>query len=583
MKKLILLIIFLCFAASTQAAKMEAPAPPGSGTFAELGGACFSGPLYVTEDTTAIVEVITKVSSGADDGRLQYPSSFSATSDVAIGQFSGTIRDGFIRFLNTPIPPGATITKAQLRLYAVSNNGYTVPWQVGFVDDINAAAPTDSATFISAKAARITPLSGGTRVGVASSQPYYFPVAESDADFVAAIQSLVDDVSWDSGDNALLLILNDNGAADGNQHNFHDFENSTGAEFFPALIVEYTTGGPECVEVLPGPFADINGVSGSWSVGSDSEAGFVDIKNANTFPPFGKYGLNIIDHVTHLSARDDSGASWLKRVYDQSIIGSFLGAYFLEGFDLSPANYTEVKNWLWSTDGYTAISPYEPLADDFDSIVTSGTLYTPTVSLVNDSERGVVFDYSTTEGDSTSNFDTRLDEYKKDTGITASATGWTVSAWVKFPATAVAIDGTTLELVSSITVEVGEDDVQFVGIQALYDTDGLLDEIQAIAVTLPATISTFTLVANPEADTWYNLSMVCDGTTGIDYRVSDSDGALLAIADESDLPLPEDFSAWSTSFYGIYPQSGTATGTPVIQGAIVGFRVDEFSFWTLKP
>jgi hypothetical protein len=36
MKKLILLIIFLCFAASTQAAKMEAPAPPGSGTFAEL-------------------------------------------------------------------------------------------------------------------------------------------------------------------------------------------------------------------------------------------------------------------------------------------------------------------------------------------------------------------------------------------------------------------------------------------------------------------------------------------------------------------------------------------------------------------
>jgi hypothetical protein len=38
MKKLILLIVFLCFAGSAQASKVIAPAPPGSGTFAELDG-----------------------------------------------------------------------------------------------------------------------------------------------------------------------------------------------------------------------------------------------------------------------------------------------------------------------------------------------------------------------------------------------------------------------------------------------------------------------------------------------------------------------------------------------------------------
>jgi hypothetical protein len=38
MKKLILLILFLCVAVGAQAAEMQAPAPPGSGTFAELGG-----------------------------------------------------------------------------------------------------------------------------------------------------------------------------------------------------------------------------------------------------------------------------------------------------------------------------------------------------------------------------------------------------------------------------------------------------------------------------------------------------------------------------------------------------------------
>jgi len=328
---------------------------------------------------------------------------------------------------------------------------------------------------------------------------------------------------------------------------------------------------------------------GSITVGQDNETGLVDIKYKYPFttPVFGKYGLQIRDYYVYYAERDHTGASWVMKVDGGVVDGSFLGKYYLAGLNLHPTNYTEVKNWLWSSDGSIAHTPYVPLSDDFDNIevVNVNDIYVPTVSLVDDSDRGVVFDYSTTEGSSTTNFTQRVDDYQKTTGIEATATGWTRSAWVKFPATALVVSGTAFEYPSNISVSVGElvaaATVQYISIRAVYGLDGNLDKIEAFTKSQVPVDTSFTLVASPTGDTWYHVAMICDGTTGIDYYVSDEDGVLLASADETDLPLPEAFNLWSTSYYGLYAFSGAAQGSVSINGSIVGLRFDENSFWTL--
>jgi hypothetical protein len=328
-------------------------------------------------------------------------------------------------------------------------------------------------------------------------------------------------------------------------------------------------------------------IEGDLEVGTGADAGFINPKNSFTVPVFGEYGLNFYNYILHQTTRDETGASWFMKVSGDVVIGSWLGAYYLAGFDLSPASYTMVKNWLWSTDDtYSPITPYDYEGDDLTGSLTD-SLPPAVISLVNDADRGgVVFDYSAPDAGAASAGNFNQDFYLKATGIvTTVVTGWVASAWVKFPSTAYALDAvpTWKGKVGLIVRQAGQHDI---GIYAEYDQAGNLETISAVRKTVSTTLNAkFTLVANPTAGVEYHFAMVCDGEAGIDYYVSDSSGALFLTgthttktADEGDLALDASFETWDATEYGIMAFSGyNAAGVP--EGDITDFRVDEFSFW----
>jgi hypothetical protein len=140
---------------------------------------------------------------------------------------------------------------------------------------------------------------------------------------------------------------------------------------------------------------------------------------------------------------------------------------------------------------------------------------------------------------------------------------------------------TTAAVTSTMGIGVGVDTVQTMKIEFTFDDDGFLEGIQAstqVGVNTPVVTP---LLASAVANTWYNVAMKCDGTTGITYYLSDDEGALIATADETDLPVPSGgFDTWGVSYYDVSVSSGLFIGTGAMAGDIDSFRVDWFSFFT---
>jgi lysophospholipase L1-like esterase len=98
MKRFILIALFLCVAVSAQASKVVTPAPPGSGTYAELDGAEFTGPIKAPE-------VISPKFSNTDDSlyrfKVQDVFNFNAALRTSIPSESYTSDKGSAYFTFT--------------------------------------------------------------------------------------------------------------------------------------------------------------------------------------------------------------------------------------------------------------------------------------------------------------------------------------------------------------------------------------------------------------------------------------------------------------------------------------------------
>ena len=158
-----------------------------------------------------------QVTVNADDGLSTSTGIFDG-NNIRIGQNGGNTRDSFFRFLDVQIPQAATIDVAFVTVSGDENSSAAVKTQIHAEDADDAVAPTTAAEH--AADVRTTAFTTWDDEAV------LIDVDVNSPSIVTVIQEIVDRGSWVPG-NALMILVDDNGSAGGNQHFWNDFNNDS--------------------------------------------------------------------------------------------------------------------------------------------------------------------------------------------------------------------------------------------------------------------------------------------------------------------------------------------------------------------
>jgi len=170
------------------------------------------------------------VAAGADDVNEEATTLTADGSSVWVGNgSSATASFAGFRFTGVTLPPGATITAAQLELTAAATQWISLNYE--FAAEAAASSAPFSTTSRPSQRALLAP-----RVVHASNVQWVTGTRYPLDSLTPLLQAVVDQPGWTSG-NALALVLRGTGQAWARKH-ARAFE--AGAAFAPRLVVSYT-------------------------------------------------------------------------------------------------------------------------------------------------------------------------------------------------------------------------------------------------------------------------------------------------------------------------------------------------------
>lgn len=159
--------------------------------------------------------------------------SFTTAGAFAIGKSGSTLYEGFFRFTNVMIPPGATVTSAVLTLVASAGGGGGVATNMRMKVRANAAdnatAPTDSTTFLAKT--RTTAKGDWDPTSRAAG------ASNASTNLSAVIQEVINRGGWAMG-NAILLLVDDDTAIGDGYVDVAGLDDPTYTE--PRLVITFT-------------------------------------------------------------------------------------------------------------------------------------------------------------------------------------------------------------------------------------------------------------------------------------------------------------------------------------------------------
>ena len=185
----------------------------------------------VTNDDTAPVTITVRVTAGVDDVNEDGTTFTPGASTVWLGTGSSTAASFTgLRFVNVPIPAGATITSAKLEGTASSTYllGQSMAFQYAMEASANSAA--FSTTSRPSQRALLAP-----RVNHSSNTIWFSGTSYRLDEIAAVLQAAISQPGWASG-NAMSLILKGTGSS-GARKNIRPYEG--GASTAPRLIITY--------------------------------------------------------------------------------------------------------------------------------------------------------------------------------------------------------------------------------------------------------------------------------------------------------------------------------------------------------
>jgi hypothetical protein len=176
-------------------------------------------------------ELIRQVSASADDGYISSSGSFNNTNAyLVIGRYESYTK-AFARLLNITIPHGATIDSAVISVAAYATDSATpVYTRIHFndIDDVT-ATPTSAAEYNALDL---------TTAYVDWSMPAFSQYTWYDSpDIKTVLQEIIDRDGWESGNDIMLMVL-DNGSAAYHMKQPYTYDGDSGGGL--KLTINYT-------------------------------------------------------------------------------------------------------------------------------------------------------------------------------------------------------------------------------------------------------------------------------------------------------------------------------------------------------